>query len=282
MMNEEMQKIINNIHANWSKDHVIRYLYVTLAPFFQRDVSYFLASEEEKYARFQKVFVLEGRNIVCSTLADFYVNLYTSLGIAAKKIICNSAKLPLFALIVEGTHGWFFLDPLNDLFSNQYRLKTAEFGKVPHYHTLNSNYPYLVTLSNEYIVRLDSDLGLDDTYDDFFTLLHLEMTNRYLVSKYLEVDEKNKLELFKKRMEFASEHLINLGNVEGPFERVRLYLFLENQLFYKTEKKNIKICLDKTKTMLPMHIEYTNFYDGSSMIFEEERKGNRFVLKKIK
>ena len=35
MMNEEMQKIINNIHANWSKDHVIRYLYVTLAPFFK-------------------------------------------------------------------------------------------------------------------------------------------------------------------------------------------------------------------------------------------------------
>ena len=127
-MLDEMQKIINNVDKSWSKDLIIRYLYVRLAPFFKRDLKYFLASEEEKYKEYEKGFINRGFDIVCSTLADYYVDLFSSLGINAKKIVANSAKIPLFALIVEGDNGWYFLDPINDLFSNQYGLETTEFG----------------------------------------------------------------------------------------------------------------------------------------------------------
>ncbi len=282
MINEEMQQIINSIQPNWSRDCIIRYLYIKLAPFFQRDLCYFLASDEEKYEEFKKGFINRGRHIVCSTLVDFYVSLFTSLGIPAKKIRANSAKIPLFAMIVEGDLGWYFLDPLNDLFANQYGLQTTEFGKIPRYKTLKENYPFLIFLPDEYLESLDKQIGLDKKYNDFFNLLHLEMTNKYLLTKYFDVDVNNKLALFQKRMEFANTHLINLGSVNGPFERVRLYLFLERIMFFKSEKPNLRIYLDQTKETPLMHIEYTNFYDGSSMLFEEEKKDNQFILQKIK
>lgn len=71
-----------------------------MAPFFQRDLNYFLASDEEKMAQYNTGFINRGTKIVCSTLADFYVNLYEVFGIRSKKIAANSAEIPLFAIIV--------------------------------------------------------------------------------------------------------------------------------------------------------------------------------------
>ncbi|MDE5888520.1 MAG: hypothetical protein K2H20_00715, partial [Bacilli bacterium] len=64
-MNEEIQRIINSVNLSWSKDYIIRYLYVNLAPFFKRDLKYFLASDEEKYRQYQQGFINRGFDIVC-------------------------------------------------------------------------------------------------------------------------------------------------------------------------------------------------------------------------
>lgn len=167
-MPKEMNVIINKVNHSWPKDYIIRYLYINLAPFFQRDLEYFLANDSQKWEQYNQGFINRGKQVVCSTLADFYVNLYTSFNIKARKIIANSAKIPLFAIIVEGDYGWYFIAPLNDLFNNQYGLQPTEFGVIPHYKTLKNNYPYLIKLSKDYVKKIDEDLKTRKTLDEFF------------------------------------------------------------------------------------------------------------------
>lgn len=280
-MNEEIKKIINGVKLSWPKDYIIRYLYVNLAPFFKRDLKYFLATEEEKMEQYQQGFINRGFDIVCSTISDYYVNLFHSFGIRAVKTAANSAKIPLFAVVVEGDHGWYFIDPLNDLFNNQYGLKTTEFGSIPHYQTLNNNFPNLISLSSDYIANIDQSLGIDKSLSDYFNELHNVMSNRNRAATIYKMPTNDKIAMFERKMEFANEHLINLGNVPGPFERIKLYLFLEKVMFFKTEKKNLTIYLDKMHEIPRAHIEYHNNYNGSIILFEEQNVQDQFVLKKV-
>lgn len=289
MITKEMMEIINNVDRSWSKDYIVRYLYVKLAPFFKRDLGYFLASEEEKYEQYKKGFIKNGRHIVCSTFADFYVSLFQSFGIRAVKVAANSAKIPLFAIVVVGDRGLFYIDPLSDLFHNQYGLRSTEFGIVPRYKTVNKKYGNLIKLSSDYLAQMDTDLHLypnNITLDDFFSLLHQEMTDRNTVSKYFDIDKRDLVGLFVARMNYANDHLINLGCVNGPFERLKLYMFLENQLFFGFEKDNITIKIDSEDDHHRRLIEYSlkdkvtdKIIDKAGFI-EERKEDKPFVLKR--
>ncbi len=280
-MQEEMQKIIKSVNLSWPKDYIIRYLYVNLAPFFRRDLKYFLATDEEKYQQYQAGFINRGFDIVCSTISDYFVNLFKSFGINAVKTAANSAKIPLFAVVVEGDNGWYFIDPLNDLFNNQYGLKTTEFGIIPYYKTLNSNFPHLISLPKEYIDDIDERLGIDKSLSTYFDRLHLEMSNRNLAKELYQIPSHDRLAIFESKMSFANESLINLGKVNGAFERIRLYLFLERVLFFKTEKRNLKIYLDTIQSIPKVHIEYKTPHNGKSILLEEQKEQEQYVLKKI-
>lgn len=281
MEEADVEQVINSVQANWSKDYIIRYLYVKLAPYFRRDLKYFLATEEEKFQQFSQGFINRGRDIVCSTLADYYVNLYQAFGIEAKKIAANSATIPLFAVIVHGDHGWFYIDPLNDLFNNQYGLKTTEFGTIPHYKTLATNYPDLEKLPKEYLAEIDKGLGINETLDAYFNKLHLEMTNRHSCRKRFDLDTNSREEFFISKMEFSSDNLLNLGKVNGSLERIRLYLFLERILFFKAEKRNLKIWLNQDYEIPRPQIEYISFDNGNSILYQEVKEDNKFLLKRL-
>ncbi len=289
MITEEMLEIIHKVDKSWPKDYIVRYLYVKLAPFFERDLGYFLASDEEKYEQYQSGFIKNGRHIVCSTLADFYVSLFESFGIKAWKTAANSAKVPLFVVIVEGDRGLFYLNPLGDLFHNQYGLRPTEFGVIPHYKTLNRKYPNLMKLSPSYLEKIDDNLSVYPNHiplNNFFSLLHKEMTDRNTVSQYFDMDKKDLVGLFVARMEFANDYLINLGCVRGPFERIQLYLFLENQLFFGFEKDNITIKIDKEDEEHRRLIDYcltdkiTNKIIYKAGFTEERKEDKTFVLKR--
>lgn len=270
-----MEDLLNKIKKEWSKDYIIRFIYINLAPFYKRDLNYFLASEEEKYNIYLQGFTNNTPNVVCSTLADNYIDIFSMFNIRAKKIIANSAKIPLFALIVEGDHGWFYLDPLKDLFNCQYGLDPTEFAILPHYETLKKKYPFLISLPKEYIKSIDSALGLIPSLDSFFYLLHLEMTNRNSVCKHFEVKTNNRILLFEKKMNFANSHLINLGCVKGPFERIQLYIYLEKIMFFKTEKKNLRIHLDSNNAPL---IEYQS--KDTHITFSEITTNDNYKLER--
>lgn len=279
----EMMNIINQVDKSWSKDCIIRYLYVKLAPYFRRDLKYFLASDEEKYRQYMNGFTFNGPDICCSSLADFYVNLFASFNINALKIEANSSKIPLYAVIAEGDNGWFYMDPLGDLFNNQYGLDTHEFGIIPRFKTTLSNYPYLIRLNQEYMNEIDNYLGLypeNVTLTPYFEQLHRQMTDRNQVSKQFGISKDDFVSSFIKKAEFMNEHLINLGQVNGPLERIKMYQFLERQLFFKASKRLITIKLNAMSEDKNCVISYN--FDDNYVEFEETKKNGEYILKRKK
>lgn len=276
-MQKQIEDVINQIKPDWSKDEIIRFLYIKLAPFFQRDLLYFTATDEEKYKEFQQGFINRGYNICCSTISDYYVNLFKEFGINAKKVAANSAKIPLFVVLVEGDNSWYYIDPLNDLFHNQYGLKTTEYGIIPHYKTL-SQYHFLETLPKEYIESIDKKLGMPQTLDSAFQDLHMEMTERNSIFDFFQIEKGDYTSLFQHKIDFMNEHLINLGDVKGPYERIILYLFLERMLFFKNEKKNITIKLNKDGDTYYPFIEFYDHKSKQTTTYHEEDDGKQRIL----
>lgn len=238
-----MEKVINQVKSNWPKDLIIRFLYIKLAPFFHRDPVYFYKSKEERYKEYEQGFINRFPDIVCSTLADYYVELFHDFGINAKKIVANSSKIPLFALIVEGDKGWYFLDPLADLVSNQYGTRPYFFGVIPRYNTVRSNYKELIKLPSEYVDELDNELGLA-YLDEFFHGLHSVMTQRKNAKEFFGYPPNMPIDLRETKLEFMNDNLINIGNVNGVFNRADLYLYLNDQILNRSEKKYVCTCIE--------------------------------------
>lgn len=270
-----MEKVINQVRSTWSKDLIIRFLYIKLAPYFQRDLLYFLATDEEKDLQYKKGFINRFPHIVCSTLADFYVDLFKQFGINAQKVIANSAKIPLFAIIVQGDCGWYFLDPINDLFSNQYGLKPYFFGIIPQYKTIRNTHPEIIKLPHEYVN--DLDVTLDINYiDDYFFNLHSILTNRRDANVFFGLPRETKMDLKERKLQFYNDKLINLGSVNGFFERAQLYKFLNDRIFNRGEKRFTKVRLMGGLENTHISIELIN-RDGN-MLYEEEKHGRKYVL----
>lgn len=273
-----MEKTINQVKSTWSKDLIIRYLYIKLAPFFKRDLLYFLSDQDTKQYEYEQGFINRFPNIVCSTLSDFYVDLFHEFGINAKKIIANSAKIPLFAVIVEGDLGWYFLDPLSDLFSNQYGLKPYFFGIIPRYNTTCTNYPELVKLPDEYVEELDQELNIK-YLDPYFARLHQILTNRRDANEFFGIPRNSNIDIKERKIEFYNSDLINLGSVNGLFERAQLYKYLNDRIFNRGEKRFTKVRLLGELGNHRINIELTNI--DEIITYEEEKQDSKYVLKKI-
>lgn len=272
-----MQTIINQVQNSWSKDLIIRFLYIKLAPYFQRDLLFFLAKDEEKEEQYKQGFVNRFPHIVCSTLADFYIDLFEQYGINAKKIIANSAKIPLFGIIVEGDYGWYFLDPLNDLFSNQYGLRPFFFGIIPHYNTFRNSHPQAIKLPHEYIDELDAALNIN-YLDNFFNNLHQILTNRRSANNFFGFPADLAIDLKACKFQFYNDELINLGNVPGPFERAQLYKYLNDRILNRGEKRYTRVRIIDSIDNPHISIESEDY--GKILLWEEEKKEGRYVLTK--
>lgn len=270
-----MRKIINQVQSNWNKDLIIRFLYIKLAPYVHWDLLYFLASEEEKERQYKQGFNNRFPHIVCSTLADFYVDIFKQFGINAKKVVANSAKIPLFSVLVEGIYGWYFLDPINDLFSNQYGLRPYFFGVIPPYKTILNTHPEMIKLPHEYINDLDITLDIK-FLDEFFFSLHLVFTNRRDANEFFGLPREAKIDLKERKLHYYNEELINLGNVHAPFERAQLYKYLNDRLLNKGEKRFTKVRLTGGLENAYISIELIN-RDGS-ILYEEDNQNQKYVL----
>ena len=266
---------MSEIQSSWSKDLLIRYLYITLAPCFKRDLNYFLASDEVKEKEFKEGFVNRFPNVVCSTLADFYVSLFKEFDIDAKKVIANSAHIPLFALVVRGEKGQYFLDPLSDLFANQYGLRPYFFGVVPRYKTINYAYPKLVNLPKEYVKEIDDYLGFN-FLDDYFKELHLTLANRNSAYEFFGKDKELGEDLREAKLNLYNEKLINLGKVHGTFERAQLYKFLNDVTFNKSEKKYTKVKINEDRDI--PYISYELVNPDNTICYEEEKHEGKYML----
>ena len=278
-MDKNIENVINGIDSHMSRDLIIYELYTSLAKFFERDLKYFLATDEEKYAQYQKGFINRGKYIVCSTLADFYVKVFNDFGIPAKKTVANSAKIPLFVVLVLGERGWYYLDPLNDLFYNQYNVRPVNFGVVPRFKTINANHPELVRLPKEYLFDLEKSLNIkpiNSLIDD----LHEKLAPRNVAYQFLDVNVGDYLTLTKEKLDFMATHLINLGHVNGPYERVLLYLYLYTNLLDNSEKRKINVLLNKNDLANVFVNVRLDTKDGYIM-YAEEHFDDKYRLQRV-
>lgn len=273
-----MEKVINQVKSSWSKDLTIRFLYIKLAPFFRRDPVYFYKSEEEKYKEYKEGFINRFPDIVCSSLADYYVDLFHKFGINAKKIIANSAKIPLFALIVEGDKGWYYLDPLSDLVANQYGTRPYFFGVIPRYNTVRSKYKELIKLPREYVDELDNELEIS-YLDEFFKYLHTVLTQRRSAKEFFGYPPNEPIDLRETKLEFMNDNLINIGNVNGVFNRASLYLYLNDQILNKGEKRYVRTCIEGDVDNL--YLSYSIKKKDETITYIEEKQNGIYRLTKL-
>ncbi len=284
-MNTSITEIINNINPSWQTDLKIRYIYYKVNSLVQKDLRYFCASDEEKYKQYQNGFVNRFPYIVCSTLADCFVDIFKSVDIYAKKVVANSAKIPLFALIVLGDHGFYFLDPINDIFNIQYNLYPQNFGVIPYYRTLRKNYHNLTHLDRKYLEELDTTLNNNipvNYTNNYIKELKDKMCQRNKACEFLGIPKGDRVSLTSQKLVFFNDHLINIGNVKGPFERTRLYYYLFNNLLSSNEERQIDIYLDDIEyeianVYLKLHVNPSKY-----LLFREEKKDDNYQLKLIK
>lgn len=281
-MNEQIAEILRQVKFDWPKDYIIRFLYVKLAPIFQRDLDYFLASDEEKLRQFNKGFINKVPYIVCATISDFYVEIFKKFGIKAERVRANSAKIPLFALVVQGDKGLYFLDPLGDLFRNQYGLRPNNFGVIPRYKTINASHPNLVGLEHAYIDTIDSALGLQTLYDalhGFMNHLHTKLASRNSAYDYFNLDRDSTFNLTQRKLQFYSDKLINIGNVKGPFERALLYAYLNGKLLDRRERQCVTVKINENRNDPSLRIKVVRNNNEAS--YQECFEDNKYVLKRM-
>lgn len=282
-MPKEMMEIICNVDSSWTKDQIIRYLYIKLAPFFRRDIEYFLKSPKEQIEIFKNGFSFNYKDIVCVTLCQFYADLFKEFNIDSVIVPVTKANPPLHALLVNGNSGWYYLDPLSDLFYNQYGLRPAYFGVLVSSYSENflkiANQYSLKQLDKKYLEELDQNFSFE-YLNTYFTQLHGIFSVRNNAFQFFGLDKKDKMGLLERKVEFFDDKLINLGNVNGILERCRLYLYLIGKLFDKSEKKYTEVCCeDKQNIILKVGVAH----EGDILTREyQEINDGEYHLKRIK
>lgn len=285
-MTDKINKIISETNLHWKKDEIIRYLYVKLAPYFERDLEYFFADEIKQLKMYKEGFKKNTNLVVCKTLSEIYKSIYDDFNIKSKIITTNKKQIPHYTLIVNGDFGWYCIDPLKDLVANQLGLRTHFFGLIPenNYSTVKEEYPFLIRLTKGYVEDLDEKLHLTQNniyMDDFFEILHLEMTNNHIY-KYFNIEKKDTFGIMLQKLKFAEKYLIDLGKIPGLYERKFLYGYIIDCIYNRNEKKFIesKIIFDDSEYKLIINL-YSKL--NSHFTFEESinEKGKHY-LKRIK
>lgn len=281
------EQIIKQVNKKWSKDEIIRYLYVKLAPFFQRDLDYFMAQKRQQLFLYKEGFKKNSHLVVCQTICEQYQEIYKMFGITSLVVPTNKNVVPHFGMIIEGENGWYYIDPLKDLFANQLGLKTSFFGVTPSlkYTNFSKEYPFLIDLPTNYVENLDKKLGFlryGIYMDTFFDMLHLEMTSNKIFD-LLGAIANNQFDVMSKKLRFIECNLINLGNVKGLYERNIFYNMLIFYCFNKREKKFItsEIIQDATDYYIRLCIA-PKFEERYPAFFREIYTDKKFKLEKIK
>ncbi len=275
--NSKIRNTLNSTSPNWSKDQIIRFLYKNLSYFVKRDLHFFLQNNEGKQKQISNGIIDRFPNIICYTLAEFYCAAFKEFGINANITQANSSSIPLYAIVIEGDYGNYYLNPLEDLFLNQYGLKPKAFGFIPKYKTINTKYPNLIKLPKEYLTELDKSLNF--TYlDDYFKELKLIMKNYPTACTFLNIENnpRNK-DLREQKVNYISNNLINKGKVHGIYERAQLYHFLDENLLNKTEKKHTKVFIENDSTNKPF-ISYNIIKLDETITYHEEKTDKGYTL----
>lgn len=244
-----------------------------------------MADDTKQLKMYKQGFKKDSHLVVCKTICDQYQEIYNLFNINCLVVTTNKKIVPHYGLIVEGNYGWYYIDPLKDLFANQLGLKTTFFGISPtKYSNITEEYPFLINLSPEYVKNLDKELKLlvNGIYmDTFFEMLHTEMTNNkeYV---FFSTNRNDQYSLMMKKLKYIKKYLINLGNIPGIYERNIFYNMLISCCFNKREKKFIssKIINDNSNYLIEINLTSKHQTD-KELIYHEIKDNEKYYLKKL-
>lgn len=246
---EQFDQRIRNVNKTWSKDLIIRYLVRDLAPYFRRDLNYFLMSREEQVALFNDGYTPQLPNIHCFSLCQFYQDLFKSFNIDSVIINANHGELkgrvPLYALIVHGDYGWYYINLLKDLHNHQLGISSTAFGYVTYgCESIKEDFPFIVNLPMSYINELDRKLNFalnDHIFLDKKSLF--KNFSSYRISKGIKRDTPIE-DCIVAKLQDISDTFINVGCVPGLLERTCAYKYFFRTAFTNPETKHIQLGLD--------------------------------------
>ncbi|MDE5539112.1 MAG: hypothetical protein K2J20_01330 [Bacilli bacterium] len=292
-------EIIAKVNRAWPKDLIIRYLYVKLAPGFQRDVDFFRLPLEEQIALYNKGIVAKDDiHMVCQTICEYYQKLFAEFGIESIIIKTNNKAAPHHVLMVKGDSCYFAIDPLKDLMRNQIGMTTKYFGTIPISKTQDNRklYPDLRELSSEYLKEMDIYLNLLSCgmyMDDFFNMLHESIFHRPN-TRILEFLDAKDFDIVKLKQAVyptgvANEHVItakislidkctiNIGNCHGLLERDQFYDEILNHVFSRIERKQLKVGITAEKELYLFHLT-----DTTPALYIETQENGHYKLERKK
>ena len=281
---DEVNKIVSCVDKSWSKDQIVFYLVYNLAPLFQRDLKYFLLSDEEKsnpcncnYDKFRDGV------IVCKTLCDYYKKLLNKFDIESDVITAsNKIYPPHYGLIVNGNDGQYFLDLINGLMSFQFNKFFRYYGNAPEYEkkAISSQCSNLIELSSTYINDLADSVGILNLGDSDYRILSLK---RYAESHggWNQVfNTSDKLTLINKKILYMNKYFINMGNVNGAVERKQMYKYMFSALFDTPYEKKVRAIIwrNNMDDLDDVNIKINMLGDNDVFEYVEEKKDDKFVL----
>lgn len=186
--------------------------------------------------------------------------------------------MPLFALIVEGDNGWYYINPLKDLWSHQLGINSDEYGIVgfSNHDFVLESYPYLEMLTSAYISELDSELKLPNN-NCFFDpdIIGGKDLNHYRKKKGMD-PKAPYTETVVAKIEDIGKYYLNIGAVHGPIERNLMYKYFFLTAFTKPEKSLVKLSLDPNCNFA---ITIDVDADGKTITYQEEKdEDNHYSL----
>ena len=288
-MEKRINEVIDSIDRNLGTDVIIRYLIVNLACFFKRDLNFYLRSKDEQARLLNDWHKCDSDgNIICLTLAEFYVDLFKYFNIEARVVKVTNTKIPLYGVMVKGTLCYYFIDTLLDLMPSQYGIFNHIYGRLPNLDTsiLHNEFPYLESLTPEYVEFLDNQIdrfkGVMKTDDILHSIMPL--LSKTVLRKEFKKDRINLFDLVNYKINFIGEKCINLGKVDGLIERYKMYEYLFRMFFESYEKGFVKIHIfrdydDHGNPINPeLNIIVTDNNKGITAQYVETRKNDTYSL----
>lgn len=275
----EIQDIINTVSLNnYSTDYAIRYVVVNISRLVKRDTKFFLSSEDERLKQLYSKTYSEYPNVICKTLSELIRDVLDILGIKSTVVKATNSNVPLYALIVDWENGRYFIDALGDLTKSQYHMQPFHYGIFPEStrNILDFSKLKLIKLLDETIKDMDINLGIINWkryFSDYINDIKINFTSINHAKTFF--DEKDNLELIRKKMYYISNNFLNVYQMDGPIERKTFYTYLWKNLFNKNERNSFNV-INKNEEGYPVFV--TIKFNDEILIFKEVKQGIKYLL----
>lgn len=244
----KVEEILANAPKGISKVTLMRYIYLELGKTYKRNTNFFYGTDEEKEKIYNGKKVDEDTSIICKSIGEIYVKVFQQAGIQASCVNKETkSPFPHIDIIAspDGGEHCYYMNPMDDLYRIQGRLKTKRFGNK------TSKYKGLDSFSEEELRKMDGQLGytFKGLYmDEFFDMVREEFMNRTKMKEYileqnpqLTNRDLTKDMILECKLDFIMKYITEFEKMQGYIELKKYQKEVFGKLLNQTERRKIKI-----------------------------------------